>query len=132
MIPVDVKSIQDSVQKGTLVELSSDYRSSRTVKAYLSEPSRWAMSIDAFRQHVMQGTADEKQSRLTAICMALSDALKQSGEKLQSSFEFGFKGEGGQIQRHPLKLEWFAPNQYWVILLPSEHLQMVLKPAGPA
>jgi hypothetical protein len=132
MTHLDVHSIKDSVQQGTLVELSSDYRTSSTVRAYLSPQVPCAMSTTAFRQHVLQGTAGEKRSRVEAICAVLSNALKVGGEAPQSWVEFTFRGNDGRPQSYPLKVEWFAPNKCWVVLLPEESLRLVGKRAGPA
>ena len=129
MTSVDIQSIKDSVQKGALVELSSDYRTSSTVRAYLPEQSKWAMSITAFRRHVLQGTSGEKQSRVEAICAVLSNVLLRGGQASQPWVEFQFCGEDGRHESHPLKVEWFAPNKYWVVLLPDESLRTVEKPA---
>jgi hypothetical protein len=63
MTQVNIQSIRDSVQKGNLIELSSDYRTSGTIRAYLPDETRCAMSATAFRQHVLQGkrrTNDER------------------------------------------------------------------------
>jgi hypothetical protein len=129
MTHLNVHSIKDSVQQGTLVELSSDYRTSSTVRAYLSEQVLCAMSTTAFRQHVLQGAAGEKRSRVEAICAVLSNALKLGGEAPQSCFDFKFRGEDGRPQSYPLKVEWFAPNKCWVVLLPSESLRGIEKGA---
>jgi hypothetical protein len=125
MTEVEVQSIQDSVRKGTLVELSTDYRTSRTVRAYLPGQAPCAMSTTAFRQHVLQGTAGEKRSRVEAICAVLGNVLKRGGEVSQPWFEFRFHGKDGRPQSYPLKVEWFAPNKYWVVLLPNECLRTV-------
>jgi len=128
MIQVDIHSIKDSVQMGTLVELSSDYRTSSTIRAYLPDETRCAMSATAFRQHVLQGTAGEQRSRAEALCAVLSNVLKMNGEAPRPWFEFRFHSEDGQPQSYPLKLEWFAPSKYWVVLLPQESLRAVVKP----
>ena len=127
MAQVDGQSIQDSLRKGTLVELSSDYRTAITARTYLPEPAQCAMSTTAFRRHVLQGKAGEKQSRVEAICEVLSSILKLTVGAAESRFEFRFFGEDGRAQSHPLKLEWFAPNKYWVVLLPEENLRTVMK-----
>ena len=127
MTQLNVQSIQDSVRKGTLVELASDYRTSRTVRAFLPEQALCAMSTSAFDQHLQQGTIGEKQSRVEAICAVLEDVLTLSGETARPGFDFTFRGENGRPERHPLKLEWFAPNKCWVVLLPSECLRTVEK-----
>lgn len=126
---VDIQSIKASVQKGTLVELSSDYRTSNIVRAYSPAQPKWAMSITAFRRHVLQGTPNEKHSRVEAICAVLSNLLMRGGQASQPWIEFQFRGEDGRPQSYPLKVEWFAPNQYWVVLLPDESLRTVEKPA---
>jgi hypothetical protein len=123
--PVDVQTVQDSIMKGTLVELSSDYRTSGTVRACLPKQTLCVMSTTAFRRHLLQGTANEKQSRVEAICAVLSSALKSGEQTSQPWVEFKFCGEDGRPQSHPLKLEWFAPNRCWVVLLPDEHLRSV-------
>jgi len=129
MTLVDVQSIQDSVRNGTLVELSSDYRTSATIRACLPGPFLCAMTTTAFHRHVLQGTAGETQSRLQAICAVLSKVLKTGGEVTRPRIEFQIVGNGGQPQSYPLKLEWFAPNRCWVVLLPDEQLRTVSKPS---
>jgi hypothetical protein len=127
MTQVAAQSIQDSLRKGKLVELTSDYRTSTAVRAHLPEKTQCAMSSAAFRQHVLQGNATEIRSRVDAICAALSSVLKLKGEAPGPRFEFRFFGGNGQPQSHPLKLEWFAPNKHWVVLLPDENLRTVMK-----
>jgi hypothetical protein len=131
MTHLDVHSIKDSVQKGTLVELSSDYRTSSTVRAYLPERAPCAMSTTAFHRHVLQGAAGEKRSRVEAICAVLSTVLTMSGEAPRPWFEFKFWGADGRPQSYPMKVEWFAPNKCWVILLPDESLRTVERTARP-
>ena len=109
------------------MELFSDYRTSGTLRAYLPGQTQCAMSTAAFRQHVLQGTANEKRSRVDAMCAVLSGALKGNGEAPRPWFEFRFQSEDGRPQSYPLKLEWFAPNKCWVVLLPEEQLQIVMK-----
>lgn len=53
MSQVEIQSIQDSLRKSTLVELSSDYRTSDAMRAHLPTPAQCAMSITAFRQHIL-------------------------------------------------------------------------------
>jgi hypothetical protein len=98
MNQVDVLSIKDSVQQGTLVELSSDYRTSGTIRAYLPENTRCAMSATAFGQHVLQGTAGEQRSRAEAMCAVLSNVLKINREAPRPWFEFRFHNKEGQPQ----------------------------------
>jgi len=128
MTLVDVQSIQDSVRNGTLVELSSDYRTSATIRACLPGPFLFAMSTTAFHRHVLQGTAGDTRSRLEAICAVLSKVLKTGGEVTRPWVEFTSLGKGGQPHSYPLKLEWFAPNRCWVVLLPDEQLRTISKP----
>jgi hypothetical protein len=125
---VDVKSISNSVQKGTLVELAGDYRTSRTVRAYLPVQPLCAMSATAFQQYVMQGKAGKFQSRLEAMCLVLGNLLKLKAPAPELTFEFRVLDKDGQTQVCPLKLEWFAPDKYWVVLLPHEFLQSLPRP----
>jgi hypothetical protein len=127
MTQVEIQSIQDSLRKGTLVELSSDYRTSRAMRAHLRKPAQCAMSITAFRQHILQGTTVEQLSRVEAICAVLSDVLQLNGESPGGRFEFRFFGEDGRSRSFPLKLEWFAPDKHWVVLLPNEQLRAVAR-----
>jgi len=127
---LDVQSIQDSVRKGTLVELSSDYRTSATIRACLPGPFLCAMSTTAFHRHVLQRSAGEARSRLEAICAILGKVLKMGGEATRPWVEFKSLGKDGQPQSYPLKLEWFAPNRCWVFLLPDERLRTGLKPGS--
>lgn len=127
MTLVSVLSIRHSVQNGTLVELSSDYRTSSAMRAHLSTPAQCAMSITAFRQHILQGPTVERRSRTEAICAALSSLLKRNGESPGGWFELRFFAEDGRLQSFPLKLEWFAPDKHWVVLLPNEQLRAVAR-----
>lgn len=71
----------------------------------------------------------EKQSRMEALCGFLSKALGLGEKTSQSRFEFKLPGKGGESVDSPLKLEWYAPNKYWVILLPDEQIQLAVQPA---
>ena len=130
MTQLDVQSIQDSVRKGTLVELSSDYRTSRTVRAYLPEQIQCAMSSTAFRQHVLGGPAGATQSRVEAICAGLGNLLELGENTSPPGTAFQVRGENGQSHSYPLRLEWFAPNKCWVVLLPEESLRAATSPVA--
>lgn len=127
MTQMNIQSIHDSVQQGTLVELSSDYRTSSALRAHLPKPAQCAMSITAFRQLILCGTPVEKRSRVEAICAVLGNMLKLNGGAAGGWFEFRYFGDDGQPRSFPLKLEWFAPDKHWVVLLPDEQLQAVAK-----
>lgn len=129
MTVIHVQSIQDAVNKGALIELASDYRTSRTVRAWLPKqtPYPFAISTAAYHQHVEQGTAGEKLSRTEALCVFLSKAVGLDGQSSRSNVEVRPPGNGGKLQEHPLKLEWYAPNNYWVILLADEQIQPGVK-----
>jgi hypothetical protein len=124
---LEIQSIQDSLRRGALVELSSDYRTAGALRAHLPRPAQCAMSSTAFRQYVLQGTTAGKLSRVEAICAVLGTVLKLNGESPGGWFEFRFFGEDGRPQSVPLKLEWFAPDKHWVVLLPNEQLRAVAK-----
>jgi hypothetical protein len=119
---IEVETFADAVRKGTLVDLSNDYRTSRTIYSYLPRPTRCAMSAAAFRQNLVQGTAGERQLRIESICTVLTSILAAREADERPSVEFSFRGTDGQPQGERLKLQWFAPDQYWVVLLPDEQL----------
>ena len=128
---IRVQSIPDAVSKGTLIELANDYRTSGAMKACLPSQTACAFAIStaAFSQQVHQGTAGDKRSRIEALCAFLKRVLGYSGRPSPSDLQFRLSGESGKPEDRPLKLEWYAPNRYWVILLSSEQLQPVGNPA---
>jgi hypothetical protein len=131
MTAIEIQSIPDSLRKGTLIELSSDYRTAGAIRAHLPEPVKCAMSSAAFRAHILKGSTEEKRLRVEAICVVLGHALHSDGEPTWRWIEHRFTGEDGREQGSPLKLEWFSPNRYWVVLLPEESLRAVSIPAKP-
>jgi len=129
MAVIHVQSIQDAVSKGTLIELANDYRTSRTVRAFLPRQTTYSLAIStaAFSQRVEQGTVGDKQSRMEAICAFLNKALGLSGTPSPTALWFTFPGAIGTPENFSLKLEWFAPSKYWVVLLPDEQIRPILK-----
>lgn len=124
MTAIQSEDVKDAVRIGRLVDLSNGYRTSAIVRATLPEDIVFAMSLSAFQLYVQQGTAEEVDARLQALCDSLQDALGANGTLSQSDFEFTFCGRDGAPRNHPLKFEWSSsPNKYGVILLPHEHLQ---------
>jgi hypothetical protein len=131
MAVIHVHSIQDAVSKGAFIEPASDYRTSRTVRACLPKQTRCAFVIStaAFSQQVQQGTVREKQTRMEALCAFLSKSIGLGEKPSPSRLEFRLPGENGETENSLLKLEWYAPNNYWVILLPDEQIQPIMKHA---
>ena len=129
MTIINIKSIKDAVSKGSLIELASDYRTSGTAKAFLSKNLSCAMSMKAYRQNVHGGTAVDRRSGVETVCAFLSKALGRGGDASQPDSKFKFPREGEKPQNDPLKLEWYAPEKYWVLLLPDEEIRPVLTPA---
>ena len=129
MTIIYIRSIKDAVSKGSLIELASDYRTSGTARAFLSKNLSCAMSMEAYRQNVHGGTAVDRRSGVETICAFLSKALGQGGNASQSDSRFGFHREGEKSQNDLLKLEWYAPERYWVLLLHEEEIRPVLKSA---
>ena len=127
MTIINIQSIKDAVSKGSLIELASDYRTSATAKAFLPKNLSCAMSTEAYRQNVRRGTTGDRRSGVETICAFLSKALGLGGNASQSDFRFRFPREGEKPQNDPLKLEWYAPEKYWVVLLPDEEIRAVLK-----
>jgi len=129
MTVIRVQSIQHAISKGTLIQLANDYRTSRTVRACLPKQTSYALAISAtaFQEQVQQGTVGDKQSRMEAICNFLSKALGLKGTPMPSDLQFRFPGESGKPESFSLKLEWYAPSKYWVVLLPDEQIQPILK-----
>ena len=127
MTIINIKSIKDAVSKGSLIELASDYRTSGTARAFLSKNLSCAMSMEAYRRNVHGGTAVDRRSGVETVCAFLSKALGQGGDASQPDFGFKFPREGEKPQNDSLKLEWYAPEKYWVVLLPDEEIRAVLK-----
>jgi hypothetical protein len=129
MTIINIQSIKDAVSKGSLIELASDYRTSSTAKAFLPKNLSCAMSMEAYRQNVPRGTTGDRRSGVETVCAFLSKALERGRDASQPESGFKFPREGEKPQNDPLKLEWYAPEKYWVLLLPNEEIRPVLKPA---
>jgi len=127
MTVIKIESIKDAVRIGALIELSSDYRTSTSVRTCLPRDTACAISPAAFRQHVQQGTAGERRLGVETLCGFLSRAFGLGGKPVQPDSGFQFLTEADKPQSRPLKLEWYEPNKHWVILLPDEQLRPVLK-----
>ena len=126
---INVESIQHAVNAGTLVELASDYRTSRTVKACLPKQPAYAFAISstAFRRHLEGGTPGQRQLRMEAVCAFLCKVLGLSGTPTSRDLEFNFPEGVGQTETCALKLHWYEANHYWVLLLPDEQLRPQLR-----
>ena len=129
MTIINVQSIKDAVGKGTLIDLASDYRTAGIAKAILPKNTACAMSMEGYRQQVQQGTTSDRRSRVEAICSFLGKALGLGTKPLQPDSRFRFPKAGAIPESTLLKLEWYAPDEYWVVLLAEEELRPVLKPA---
>ena len=127
MTIINIQSIKDAVSKGSLIELASDYRTSATAKAFLPKNLSCAMSMEAYRQNVQRGMTVDRRSGVETVCAFLSKALGLGGDASQPDFRFRFPRECEKSQNDPLKLEWYAPEKYWVVLLPDEEIRPVLK-----
>jgi hypothetical protein len=125
MVVIQISSIKDVVRQGKLVDLNNDYRTAVTVKGSLPERTFCAMSAEAFRQSFQQKPAEEMGARVEALCTSLKEALGRSGNPSEADFEYRFFGSDRKPQSRPLKVRWFAPNRYWVILLPDEEIQQM-------
>lgn len=130
MAVIDIKSVQDAIAKGKLIDLASDYRTSGTVRACLPRLAfpAVAISVSAYLRHVQSGTSGDPSSRLEAVCAFLSKALGVDGKPPQPDLEFKILGENGRGWNVPLKLEWYGPSKYWVILLTDEQLRAAVAP----
>jgi hypothetical protein len=126
---INIQSIKDAVSKGTLIDLATDYRTAGIAKASLPENTACAMSLEGYRQHVQQGSASDRRSRLEAICMFLGKALGLRVNPSQPDSRFRFPKAGAIPESSLLKLEWYAPDEYWVVLLAEEELRLVLRSA---
>jgi len=127
MTVINIESVKDAVDTGSLIELSSDYRTSASVRALLPKNTPCAISPAAYRQHTQQPTAGERRFGMEALCVFLSRAFGPGGTPSPGDSRFQFLWEGAKLQSQPLKLEWYAPDKHWVILLPDEQLQPVLR-----
>jgi hypothetical protein len=129
MTIINVQSIKDAVSKGALIDLASDYRTAGVAKASLPKNTACAMSTEGYLQHVQQGTTSDRRSRVEAICSFLGKALGLGIKPSQPDSRFRFPRVGAIPESALLKLEWYAPDEYWVVLLAEEELRTVLKPA---
>jgi hypothetical protein len=125
MAVINIRSVQDAIGKGTLIDLGNDYRTSATVRSYLPRGTGYgcAISTAAYSQHVKAGTTGDQDSRMEAICSYLSKAIGGDGKPPQPKLEFKVPGEAGKGWTIPLRLEWSEPSKYWVIMLADEQLQ---------
>jgi hypothetical protein len=123
MAVIHIASIKDVVRQGKLVDLNNDYRTAVTVRASLPERTFCAISAEAFRQSLQQKPGEDMRARVDALCASLREALGRSGDPSGVDFEYRFFGSDRKPQSRPLKVRWFAPNRYWVILLPDEEIQ---------
>ena len=120
---MQVPCIKDVVRQGKLVDLTNDYRTASIVRMSLPDESHYAMTASAFRQHLQQRSGDDMRTRVYALCSSLNDALRGAGKHSAIDFEYRFFGGDRKPQSRPLKMQWFAPNNYWVILLPDEDIR---------
>jgi hypothetical protein len=135
MTVIQFRSIKDVVRQGKLVDLTNDYRTARILRASLPAQTHFAMTAGAFRQHLQQDSAGEMRARVDDLCASLNDALRRAGKPSTLDFEYRFFGGDRKPTSCPLKLQWFAPNRYWVILLPDEDIRQMDHPTsagGPA
>jgi len=129
MTIINVQSIKDAVSKGALIDLVSDYRTAGIAKASLPKNTPCAMSMESYRQHVQRGTISDRRSRVESICSFLGKALGLGIKPSQPDSRFRFPKQGEIPESTLLKLEWYAPDECWVVLLAEEELRHVLKPA---
>jgi hypothetical protein len=125
MAIIQVESIHHAISKGMFIELARDYRTSRTVKAFMPDATSCvcAISTAAFSQHIQQGTARERQSKMEALCIFVSQSVGHRGKPSPPEHKSIFFREDPKPDAFPLKLEWYAPDKYWVVLLPDEQIQ---------
>jgi hypothetical protein len=126
---INVKSIKDAVSNGTLIDLATDYRTASVAKASLPKNTACAMSLEGYRQHVQQGSAGDRRAKLEAICRFLGKALGLAINPSQPDSRFRFPQAGAIPESSSLKLEWYAADEYWVVLLAEEELRPVLRSA---
>ena len=129
MATIQIRSIQEAISNGTLIALADDYRTSRFLRASLPRQSRCAFVISpaAFNRYLQQGELREKQSRIEAVCAFFNKILGLRGTPSQSDLEFRFPGEDEVPGVYSLKLEWYARDNSWVMLLPDEQIAPGLK-----
>jgi len=129
MADLVIDSIRAAIAQGKLIDLAEDYRTSRSIRACLPRQTDYpfAISTTAFNQEVQQGTPRQRQSRLDIIGAFLTKVLALGEKRRPADLELRFPGEASESSVGALKLTWFAPNKYWVILLPNEQLQSTLK-----
>lgn len=117
--------MQHAISKGALIDLATDYRTSRTLRAWLppTAAGAFAISAAAYHEQVTAAAADLRQSRLEAICVLLS-RVSASADQPAAPDQRGTSRPVRELPGSPpLKVEWYAPGNYWVVLLPGEQLQ---------
>ena len=127
MSVIYVRSIAEAVGKGTLIDLVNDYRTSGIIRGYLPRDTdyRLAISSTAYGRHVLQSTAQERPARLEAILFFVKRIFEFNGKPSASDLRFQLVGSSGRPEYPALKMEWYAPNMYWVVLLADEQLEAI-------
>ena len=127
MAVIIIESVRRAFEQGTLIDLAADYRTSRTIRASLPRQGTYpfAISAAAYGQEVQSGTPRDRQTRMELIGAFLGKVRGLREKPTPSDLELRFPGEAGSSCS--LKLQWFAPGQYWVFLLPQDQLQPMLE-----
>ena len=92
--------------------------------------AHYAMTAAAFGQYVQQPSGEEMRARVDGLCASVNDTLRRVGKPSTQDFEYRFFGGDRKPQSCPLKLQWFAPDKYWVISLPDEDIRQTAAPSG--
>jgi hypothetical protein len=129
MREIFIESIRHAVTQGTLIDLAGDYRTSRSIRACLPRQSSYpfAISATAFHQEMEPGTARDRQTRLDLVGAFLTKVIGLCQKPNATDLELRFPRETGNSNGVSLKAAWFAPDKYWVVLLPQEELRPMLK-----
>jgi hypothetical protein len=130
MSVINFRSIPDAVSKGALIDLSNDYRTSGTVRACLSPQTTCTFAISkAAYSRYLQPPAQDRNARVEAVCFVLRTVLGFKRAPSSSDLEFRLLGRSGTPEDPALKLEWYAQDKCWVVLLADEQLQPVANPS---
>ena len=129
MSDILIESIRQAVTQGKLIDLAGAYRTSRSIRACLPRQTACAFAISAaaYDQELQSGSARDRQTRLDQVGAFLTKVLGLQLEPNPADLELRLPGANGDPSRVSLKAMWFAPDKYWVVLLPAEQLRVTLK-----
>lgn len=125
VVTIPIRSVQHAVSNGSLIDLATDYRTARTLHACLPahDARAFAISADAYREHVLSVQPGVRQRRLEAICFMAIKAADHEQDSPATNLPAQPRALEPALAAVPLKVEWYSPNRVWVVLLHTERLQ---------